>query len=111
MIILIMACARSYRWLSPAALDLAEQLLALDPAKRVSAAQALDAPYFHQEQPPAELPIRCVSSTHTISFVRLIREMFTYRLSELKGEWHELETKRERERAKKRRKTEGEVSA
>ncbi|THH01677.1 hypothetical protein EW026_g1065 [Hermanssonia centrifuga] len=71
------------KWLSPAALDLAEQLLAYDPAKRVTALQALDAPYFTQEQPRAEAPVG---------------------LSTLEGEWHELETKRER--AKKRRKTE-----
>ena len=44
------------RWLSPAGLDLAERLLAYDPAQRVTAAQALEAPYFHQEQPPAEPP-------------------------------------------------------
>lgn len=45
-----------FRWLSPAALDLAEQLLAYDPAQRATAVQALDAPYFNQEQPPAEPP-------------------------------------------------------
>ena len=53
-------CVRACRWLSPAALDLAELLLAFDPARRVSAAQALEAPYFHDEQPPPDLPIRCV---------------------------------------------------
>ncbi|KAG9317683.1 kinase-like domain-containing protein [Chiua virens] len=73
-------------WLSPAALDLAEQLLTYDPTKRVTAAQALEAPYFREELPPAELPIG---------------------LSTLEGEWHELETKRER--AKKRRKLENSV--
>lgn len=72
------------KWLSPAALDLAEQLLAYDPAQRATAAQALEAPYFNQEQPAAERPVG---------------------LANLEGEWHELETKRER--AKKRRKTEG----
>ncbi|KAI0773357.1 Pkinase-domain-containing protein [Irpex lacteus] len=71
------------KWLSPAALDLAERLLAYDPARRVSAAEALEAPYFLQEHPPAERPVG---------------------LATLEGEWHELETKRER--AKKRRKTE-----
>lgn len=71
------------RWLSPAALDLAEQLLTYDPAKRVTAIQALEAPYFKVEQPPPELPVG---------------------LSSLEGEWHELETKRER--ARKRRKLE-----
>lgn len=71
------------RWLSPAALDLAEQLLTYDPSKRVTAIQALEAPYFKVEQPPPELPVGLCS---------------------LEGEWHELETKRER--ARKRRKLE-----
>ena len=45
------------RWLTPAALDLAELLLAYDPAQRATAAQALEAPYFNQEKPPAERPV------------------------------------------------------
>ena len=44
------------RWMSPAALDLAERLLTFDPARRVSAQAAMEAPYFTQEQPPAERP-------------------------------------------------------
>ncbi|KDQ64538.1 hypothetical protein JAAARDRAFT_118159 [Jaapia argillacea MUCL 33604] len=75
------------KWLSPAALDLAESLLDYDPMRRVTAVQAMEAPYFTQEEPPPALPTA---------------------LSTLEGEWHELEAKRERERAKKRRKTEGE---
>ncbi|KAG1754078.1 kinase-like domain-containing protein [Suillus paluster] len=71
------------RWLSPAALDLAERLLSYDPTQRVTAVEALEAPYFKEEQPPPQLPVD---------------------LSTLEGEWHELETKRER--AKKRRKLE-----
>ena len=42
--------------MSPAALDLAEQLLAYDPANRITAAAALDAPYFKQDQPLPERP-------------------------------------------------------
>jgi len=72
-----------HKWLSPAGLDLAERLLTYDPAQRVTAVDALEAPYFKQEDPPAALPVG---------------------LSSLEGEWNELETKRER--AKKRRKTE-----
>ena len=45
------------RYLSPAALDLAELLLAYDPSKRATAAQALLAPYFVSEDPPAEKPV------------------------------------------------------
>ncbi|EIW76134.1 Pkinase-domain-containing protein [Coniophora puteana RWD-64-598 SS2] len=71
------------KWMSPAALDLAEQLLAYDPEKRATALQALDTPYFKQELPLAELPSKLIT---------------------LEGEWHELETKKER--AKKRRKVE-----
>ena len=72
------------RRLSPAGLDLAEELLAFDPLRRVTAVQALEAPYFKTEAPSPAMPAG---------------------LSSLEGEWHELETKRER--AKKRRKVEG----
>lgn len=48
---------KTIRWLSPAGLDLAEWLLTYDPMQRATAAQALDAPYFTQEQPPAALPV------------------------------------------------------
>ncbi len=71
------------RWLSPAGLDLAEELLAFDPLHRATAVQALEAPYFKVEAPSPAMPTG---------------------LSSLEGEWHELETKRER--AKKRRKVE-----
>lgn len=46
----------AFRWLSPAALDLAERLLAYDPTQRVSAVQALEAAYFNQEDPPPMQP-------------------------------------------------------
>ncbi|KAI0053539.1 Pkinase-domain-containing protein [Auriscalpium vulgare] len=68
------------KWLSPAALDLADQLLAFDPTRRATAVQALEAAYFKEESPPEAMPTG---------------------LANLEGEWHELETKRER--AKKRR--------
>jgi CTD kinase subunit alpha len=71
------------RWLSPAGLDLAERLLAYNPTQRVTALQAMNTPYFTEEEPQPAPPVG---------------------LSTLEGEWHELETKRER--AKKRRKTE-----
>lgn len=48
------------RWLSPAGLDLAEKLLAFDPLQRVSAEQALEAPYFNLEAPPSVKPDRYV---------------------------------------------------
>ena len=45
------------RWMSPAALDLAEQLLEYDPMKRITALQAMDAPYFLHEAPSASAPV------------------------------------------------------
>jgi len=42
--------------MSPAALDLAERLLAYDPIRRLSALQAIETPYFTQEAPAAEQP-------------------------------------------------------
>ncbi|KAK2466241.1 hypothetical protein APHAL10511_001883 [Amanita phalloides] len=69
------------KWMSPAALDLAEELLAYNPSRRINAVQAMDAPYFTEEQPPAERPVG---------------------LSTLEGEWHELETKKERARKRKK---------
>lgn len=69
------------KWMTPAALDLAEELLSYDPAKRISASQALQHAYFRAEEPPAEAPTG---------------------LSTLEGEWHELETKREKAKRRKR---------
>lgn len=71
----------------PTALDLAERLLTYDPERRVTAQEALEAPYFQQE-PLDELPSG---------------------LSTLEGEWHELETKQER--MKKRKKPESSAGA
>ena len=55
---LFIAC---FRWLSPAGLDLAERLLTYDPDKRVAAADALEAPYFTEEEPRPAAPTKCVS--------------------------------------------------
>ncbi|KAL1699014.1 hypothetical protein EV121DRAFT_265542 [Schizophyllum commune] len=71
------------KWMSPPALDLAELLLAYDPGARATATQAMEASYFKQDPQP-ELPSG---------------------LSTLEGEWHELETKRERARRKKETRT------
>lgn len=69
------------KWMSPAALDLAEHLLSYDPEVRFTATQAMNAPYFLTEEPAQVKPDG---------------------LAAVDGEWHELETKRER--AKKRKK-------
>ncbi|KAG8983375.1 kinase subunit of RNA polymerase II carboxy-terminal domain kinase I, partial [Tulasnella sp. 427] len=68
------------KYLSPAALDLAEGLLTYDPEKRLTAADALEAPYFVSEEPPMAQPVG---------------------LAKVEGEWHELETKREREKRRR----------
>ena len=47
--------------MSPAALDLAEQLLAFDPSQRVTALQAMDTPYFTKETPSASSPVGYVA--------------------------------------------------
>jgi CTD kinase subunit alpha len=87
----------NHRWLSPCGLGLAEQLLNYDPAQRITAVQALQHPYFHQEEPSPELPTGYVYTTVCLSLL-----INFCRLSTLEGEWHELETKREK--AKKRKK-------
>ncbi|KWU41818.1 Pkinase-domain-containing protein [Rhodotorula sp. JG-1b] len=67
--------------LSPGGLDVAEALLALDPARRPTADEALKLPYFTTEEPKAEMPTM---------------------LADVKGEWHEYESKRERARKRHR---------
>ncbi|KAF5390655.1 hypothetical protein D9757_002769 [Collybiopsis confluens] len=69
------------KWMSPGALNLAERLLDFDPTQRVTATQAMETPYFLTEEPKAEKPTSLIT---------------------LEGEWHELETKRERAKRKKR---------
>lgn len=43
--------------MSPAALDLADRLLCYDPSRRITALQAMNAPYFTQEQPLETAPV------------------------------------------------------
>lgn len=68
------------KWLSPAAMNLAEKLLTYDPESRMTAQKALEAPYFREEGPEMEMPRG---------------------LAAVEGEWHELETKREKAKKKK----------
>lgn len=89
-----------HRWLSPAGLDLAQRLLNYDPISRISAAQALDAPYFTAESPAPEMPTSYVINTK--AFVTSLR----LSLSKLEGEWHELESKRDRAERARRKKAE-----
>jgi len=55
-----------HRHLSPAALDLAQKLLSPNPDSRLTAAEALQAPYFLDEQPQSEVPVRCVMNSDSI---------------------------------------------
>lgn len=57
---------------SPAALDLAEALLSYNPASRPSAYDAALLPYFTEEEPAPEKPAW---------------------LADIKGDWHEMESK------------------
>jgi CTD kinase subunit alpha len=52
--------------MSPAALDLAERLLTYDPLRRIAATQALETPYFTQEEPTALRPTGCVHACSII---------------------------------------------
>lgn len=44
------------KWLSPAALDVAMKMLTYDPRRRITAKDAMDEPYFKEEEPQAEAP-------------------------------------------------------
>ncbi|KAI5454265.1 kinase subunit of RNA polymerase II carboxy-terminal domain kinase I [Naganishia albida] len=67
--------------LNTAGTELAKGLLHYDPAKRLTADQALESPFFNSEEPAPEIP------TH---------------IADIVGEWHEMEAKHERARRKQR---------
>ena len=66
--------------LSPAAQRLARGLLTYDPTKRLSAADALQSDYFTNEEPAPEAPASVLAA--------------------LRGEWHEMQSKRARKKAR-----------
>src|ERR1700683_2552242 len=80
-----MLTLRCSRWLSPAGLDLAERLLSYDPAQRVTAVDALEAPYFRQENPPAALPVGYVVDICFEYIVMLMKNNVDYQLWRASG--------------------------
>ena len=70
--------------MSPPAFKLAVELLQLNPSKRPTAEEALEHEYFKEDPQPEPLHF----------------------LKELKGEWHEFETKKRRREERKRIKEE-----
>lgn len=64
------------KYAPPDALDVVDRLLHFDPAKRASAAEALELPYFAANEPKAERPAKVLSA--------------------VEGEWHEYESRRAR---------------
>ena len=67
--------------MSPSGFDLAEKLLCMNPNKRLTAHQALEHSYFTEHPKPAPLTF----------------------LKDVKGEWHEFETKKRRRMERKQR--------
>jgi CTD kinase subunit alpha len=76
-------------------MDVAEGLLAMNPAKRLSATKALQMPYFTTEEPKMEKPTQSV-----ICSARC--EDYETDLTRLQGigEHHEMSAKQERQRRK-----------
>lgn len=72
---------------------MAEKLLAYNPATRITAAQALEAPYFKTEEPSECMPEYVSQFNATLTYF-----LIYLRLSSLDGEWHEFESKREKRR-------------
>lgn len=95
------------RHLSPAGLDVAEALLALDPARRPTADEVLKFPYFTTEEPKPEMPTMCalVPTCQALCGTGILTRATVStrnRLADVKGEWHEYESKRERARKRHR---------
>ena len=80
------------KWFSHDALDLLERMLQLDPAKRVSANEALNDAYFQSLEPFPCQPDEYIVQITSVYFTFLIR------LPRPDGDWHEYETK-QRKRA------------
>ena len=85
---------------TPAAFELLQSMFQYDPAKRPSAGDALEHPFFTTEEPAPEQAIEYVTAPLTIK----LPCTECVRLKDLEGDWHEFESKalrRENERRDK----------
>lgn len=96
--------------LPPAAFDLLAAMLRYDPAKRPTAAEVLEHPYFTTEEPPPRQAIEqvffSILTILSLSAFPSFSQLLTLisRLQNLDGDWHEFESKalrRENERRDK----------
>ena len=100
--------------LTPAAFELLQAMFLYDPAKRPTAGDVLEHPYFTTEEPAPGQAVEYVFNLFVFSSL-LIRVMLSvrcgtlltlslFRLKDLQGDWHEFESKalrRENERKDK----------
>ena len=88
--------------MSPCALDLAERLLTFDPSQRITAEEALNHEYFTKDLPDGIAPEYAHIFLAILGKDIDVGSSRIYSLTNLEGEWHELESKRDR--AKRRAK-------
>ena len=87
--------------MSHSALELAERLLTFGPSQRITAEEALNHEYFTNDLPDPIAP-EYVPSRLPLIRKKNLTQTRVHSLTNLEGEWHELESKRER--AKRRAK-------
>lgn len=75
---------------TPAAFELLQAMFQYDPAKRPSASDVLEHPYFTVEEPQAQQAVEYVFQPLLSS---LHHKLTYYRLAKLDGDWHEFESK------------------
>ncbi len=79
---------------TPAAFELLEAMFQYDPAKRPSASDVLEHPYFTVEEPKPRQATEYVLANPFLRIFPLVSMLLTLgRLSKLDGEWHEFESK------------------
>ena len=78
--------------LTPAAFDLLQAMFLYDPAKRPTAGDVLEHPYFTTEEPAPRQAVESVPRPITVVRMRNA-DIDDYRLKDLQGDWHEFESK------------------